>query len=279
MTMVAISADGTQVAYFANQRLFLRSMSDVVARPLPGAETDKGGNIGIPVFSPDSQSIAYWVRSAGDAADLGTIKRVRLQGGPPVTIAEVRRPLGMSWSGDDILVGQPPPNGIIKVPANGGMPTQIVSAKADELMQGRQLLPGGDAVLFTIGLGTGTAFTGDDTWTKSQVVVQSLESRERKTLIQRGTDARYLPTGHLLYAGRRCRDGESLRCPRAHTEGPPFRSSKASRRPASARSQPVRSTSACRTTARWFMYRAQSQSAHWTNGISSSSIGLELSRR
>src|SRR5207244_3162591 len=30
-------------------------------------------------------------------------------------------------------------------------------------------------------------------------VVQSLKSGERKTLISGGTDARYLPTGHLVY--------------------------------------------------------------------------------
>ena len=31
-------------------------------------------------------------------------------------------------------------------------------------------------------------------------MVQSLKSGERKRLIAGGTDARYLPTGHLVYA-------------------------------------------------------------------------------
>ena len=37
-------------------------------------------------------------------------------------------------------------------------------------------------------------------WDKAQVVVQSLKSRQRKILVEGGSDARYLPTGHLVYA-------------------------------------------------------------------------------
>jgi hypothetical protein len=57
------------------------------------------------------------------------------------------------------------------------------------------LLPGGQHLLFT--LATGTDFSR---WDKAQVIVQSLASGERKTLINGGSDARYLPTGHLVYA-------------------------------------------------------------------------------
>src|SRR6185295_14515204 len=37
-------------------------------------------------------------------------------------------------------------------------------------------------------------------WDKARIVVQSLKSGERKTLIEGGSDARYSPTGHLVYA-------------------------------------------------------------------------------
>ena len=36
--------------------------------------------------------------------------------------------------------------------------------------------------------------------TKREIVVQSLTSGERTTLIEGGSDARYVPTGHLVYA-------------------------------------------------------------------------------
>ena len=50
-------------------------------------------------------------------------------------------------------------------------------------------------MLFTLATGTGV-----DRWDKAQVVVQSLKSGERKTLVNGGTDARYVPTGHIVYA-------------------------------------------------------------------------------
>lgn len=67
--------------------------------------------------------------------------------------------------------------------------------KADEIAHGPQILPGGGAVLFTLAKNAGT-----DRWDKAQVVVQSLKSGERKILVEGGSDARYLATGHLVYA-------------------------------------------------------------------------------
>ena len=55
-----------------------------------------------------------------------------------------------------------------------------------------QLLPDGGAVLFTL------RTTG--TWDNAQVVVQSLRSGERTVVLEGGSDARYVPTGHLVYA-------------------------------------------------------------------------------
>ena len=70
-----------------------------------------------------------------------------------------------------------------------------MSVKDGEEAHGPQMLPGGQHVLFT--LATGTA---PDRWDKARIVVQSSTSGERKTLIEGGSDARYVPTGHLVYA-------------------------------------------------------------------------------
>ena len=54
---LAVSPDGTRLVYVANNQLYLRSMSDLEARPMPGTQqtpTPYG-----PVFSPDGQSIAF----------------------------------------------------------------------------------------------------------------------------------------------------------------------------------------------------------------------------
>src|SRR5204863_8938592 len=78
---------------------------------------------------------------------------------------------------------------------NGGMPEQLIAVNADEQAHGPQMLPGGKAILLTI------AKTADGIarWDKAHIVVQPLASGHPTTLINGGTDARYLRTGHLVY--------------------------------------------------------------------------------
>ena len=42
--------------------------------------------------------------------------------------------------------------------------------------------------------------TGQDRWDTARIVAQSLDSDERKTIVEGGSNARYLSTGHLVYA-------------------------------------------------------------------------------
>ena len=180
--VVAISPDGTQLAYVANSRLYLRPLSALDARPIPGAEEQQVLN---PVFSPDGRSIAYWSPN--------TIRRISISGGAAVTVCEASRPFGMTWQADTILFGEA--DGIKQVPENGGKPQTLVTVRPGEVAHGPQLLPGGQAVLFTI-----TSEAGVDRWDKARIVVQPLGGGERKMIIEGGSDARYLPSGHLLYA-------------------------------------------------------------------------------
>jgi hypothetical protein len=54
-------------------------------------------------------------------------------------------------------------------------------------------LPGGEWLLFTL------LAASHDSWDEAQIVAQSLRSGERVVLIDRGRDARYVPSGHLVY--------------------------------------------------------------------------------
>ena len=188
--VVAISPDGTQMVYSAinnsTARLYLRSMSEFEARPIPGTETAQ--TVFNPVFSPDGRSIAFF---SG-----GTLNRIAVSGGAAVTIcpADTRSAYGISWGTDAIVFAQGG-KGIMRVSASGGKPEVLVSVKDNELAHGAQILPDGQSVLFTLA-------TGDtaDRWDRARIVVQSLKSGERKTLIEGGSDARYLPTGHIVYA-------------------------------------------------------------------------------
>jgi Tol biopolymer transport system component len=186
--MLAVSPDGTWFVYVANNQLYLRSMSDLEARPIPG--TQQADTPFAPVFSPDSRSIAFYSQSER------AIKKIAVSGGAAVTIcpADVESLGRMNWDADGIVFVQAR-KGLMRVSANGGQPEVLVSVKDGEVAYGPQLLPGGEWVLFTVA----TATTAD-AWDKAQVVVQSLKSSERRTLVSGGSDGRYVPTGHLVYA-------------------------------------------------------------------------------
>jgi len=185
--LVAISPDGRQMVYVANQRLYLRSMSDPEARVIAG--TDTGTPVLSPTFSPDGRSIAFW------SGEDQTLKRIAVTGGAVTTICHVESPpFGTSWGADGVVFGERG-TGIMRVSSDGGKPELLARVKSDEQAHGPQTLFDGQTLLFT--LATGTA---PDRWDKAQVVVQQLKSGERRTVLQGGSDARYLPSGHLVYA-------------------------------------------------------------------------------
>src|SRR4029453_7103202 len=137
--LVAISPDGTNVVYVANQRLYLRAMSGLEARAIPGSE----GNVSSPVFSPDGRTVAFY--SVGE----GALKSLDVAGGPPVTIAKMGAPFGLSWSEHDIGFSQFR-QGILRVPSTGGVPEILVPPVSDEIASSPQMLPGGRGVLFSV---------------------------------------------------------------------------------------------------------------------------------
>jgi len=170
---IAISPDGTQMVYVSNAGLNLKSMSGLESRVISGTENSSG--LANPVFSPDGRSIAFW--TLGDR----TLKRIAVAGGAPVTICQTENFLfGMSWDGSGIVFGQGS-KGIMRVSANGGKPEVLAGVKDSELAHGPQILPDAEHVLFTLATGTSR-----DRWDKAQIVVQSLKSGERKTLVGRG---------------------------------------------------------------------------------------------
>jgi Tol biopolymer transport system component len=182
---LALSPDGTRLSYLAT-RLYLRSMSEVDVKAMPGTERYPG--IREPAFSPDGASIVFY--SLADQ----TLKRATVRGDTVSTICQADSPTGVTWGPDGIVFGQGR-KGIMRVSANGGTPAVLVRVNDGEAAQAPQMLPGGLHVLFT--LATGTAHDRSD---RAHIVAQSLKSGERKTLIEGGSDARYVPTGHLVYA-------------------------------------------------------------------------------
>jgi Tol biopolymer transport system component len=184
---LAISPDGKQMVYVANRRLYLRSMAELEARPIPGTDSDAA--VANPVFSPDGKSLAFY-----DAFSL-TLRRIPVNGGTAVTICPVGNVTGASWS-DDGIVFAAMGKGILRVSPNGGQPEPLVIPRDNEVVSDPQMLPGGHSVLFTL---WALDSIRSARWDKGQIAVQTLKSGVRKILVSGGTSGRYLPTGHLVY--------------------------------------------------------------------------------
>ena len=189
--LVTISPDGTKLVYHANSRLYLRSLGDLEPHAIPGSESD--GALLNPIFAPDGQSVAYFAQNPDSSGGPNVLRRIPITGGTPSTMASLTVPFGASWGAEGVLVGQGR-GGIVLVSPTGKAPERVVSVAADEWAHGPQMLPGGRTVLFTL-----TKGSGDDRWENAQVVTQSLADGTRRVLFE-GSDARYLPSGHLVYA-------------------------------------------------------------------------------
>ena len=181
--ITALSPDGRAFVYNTPDGLYLRAIGELDARLIPGTAS----SLTSPVFSPDGQTVGYWDRATRE------LKRIAISGGAPVTItAAPDNPYGVTWESDGtILYGQE--DGIWHVPDTGGTPELLIPAEEGERLHGPQMLPGSEWVLFTF------RPAGTSAWDEAQIVVQSLTTGERETLITGGRDARYVPTGHLVY--------------------------------------------------------------------------------
>jgi len=179
--VLALSPDGKRLVYVANDQLYLRPMDTLQASPIPGTEEALSA-----FFSPDGQWVGFFTDSE--------LKKVSISGGVPLTLYNAAGLRGASWGTDNTIVFGQIGAGLSQVSDAGGTPKALTTLDSETGETGHrhpQILPGGKAVLFTLHSGGSL-----DHW---QIVVQSLETGERRILVQ-GTHALYMPTGHLVYA-------------------------------------------------------------------------------
>jgi serine/threonine-protein kinase len=182
-SIVDFSPDGRRFVYNTLDGLYLRALDAEESRFLSATF-----NVRDPVFSPAGDWIAYF--SFLDSQ----MRKIAASGGAPITLTDATIPFGVSWEADGtILFGQPA--GVMRVSENGGTAELIVAARDGEQVDSPQLLPGGEWVMFST-----TSSGGASRWDQASVVADSIRTGERRLLIAGGTDARYLPTGHLMYA-------------------------------------------------------------------------------
>jgi len=187
-TRIAISRDGTYLACNTGPagRMLIRALRDLDFKPVEGVAR------AIPFFSPDGRWVGF------NEPDTSKISKVALSGGAPVTICAVDNFAGATWAdGDIIYFGPELPSGIASVPATGGQPKEVVTidfAGGERQPKFPCALPGGRAVMFTMGT------AGIATYDEARIMAFSLQTGQRKVLLEGGTYPRFLPSGHLLYA-------------------------------------------------------------------------------
>ncbi|UCC45020.1 MAG: PD40 domain-containing protein, partial [Candidatus Zixiibacteriota bacterium] len=181
---LAVSPDGKRLVYVADlgntTELHLREINRLQTRPLPGTRGARGS-----FFSPDGQWVGFF---AG-----GELKKLYLDGGKPIVLCESNLAMDGSWGTDDTIFFTPVwSGGLWKISADGGDPVQVTTPAEDEFGHwGARALPGGEGVLFMI-------------WRTSlndcETALLNRKTGEWRSLVTGAADARYAPTGHILYA-------------------------------------------------------------------------------
>jgi Tol biopolymer transport system component len=183
-----ISPDGRRVLFpvqgeAGKHRLAMRLLDQSATSVLDGTE----GAVD-PFFSPDGQWIGFFAE--------GKLKKVSVNGGSEVTLANAPNPGGASWGSQGTLALQPTlaAQGLQQVSEGGGTPQLLTRlGKGENIHRWPEFLPGGKAILF-VSSPAGTS------WSNAQLAVQPLGTGERKNLAQGGTQPRYALSGHLVYA-------------------------------------------------------------------------------
>ena len=182
---VALSPDGRRLVYVGGsgneQRLYLRSLDQLEATPISGTEGARSG-----FFSPDGEWVGFYTGA-------GKLKKLRLDGGLPITLCDAPNSGGASWGPRDTILFSPDvASGLSRVSASGGSSSVVTTPDASQGESAHQLpeiLPDGKTALFTILRGTGIPRIG----------LLSLETGKYRVLLEGGSFARYVPTGHLAY--------------------------------------------------------------------------------
>ena len=186
---VALTPDGTRVVYRAlvdrQPHLFVRPLAALDASPLTGLGADPRN----PFISPDGNWVGFF-------DGVRALQRVSINGGPSVAIVDLPGPpRGASWGTDDTIIfaTSDRESGLLRVPQGGGDLEVLTTPDAERGELDHfwpEILPGGEAVLFTI--------VTSGRLQDAEVAVLALESGDYDVLVQ-GSNPRYVPTGHIVY--------------------------------------------------------------------------------
>ena len=181
---LALSRDGGQLVYVLNKKgieqLYHRQLKQLTAHVIPDIFQPR--NLCI---SPDGE----WVGTTN--LDVGLFK-VALQGSKPQQlVAQIISLAGCFWAKDNMIYFTMN-NKLHRIPAGGGKPEAVrITSEYSEWTQAWPYgLPDGKHLLLTVSQGNANA---------GHIVLLSLETGDTRILIQNAYNARYVPTGHIVF--------------------------------------------------------------------------------
>jgi eukaryotic-like serine/threonine-protein kinase len=181
---LCVSPDGSKLVFVADvgssrSQLWIRSLDSPTARALPGTE-----NASSPFWSPDSRFVAF---SAN-----GKLKKIAISGGPLETLAAVQPTTG-TWSREGVVLFIADDNRLDRVSESGGNVTPVTTLDASRAETGHlspQFLPDGKHFLY---------FGQSSRPENNAIYVASLDSKEKKLLLNTASNIAYVPPGYLLF--------------------------------------------------------------------------------
>ena len=184
-TSIAFSPDGTQLVFVGRregaQQLYVRSLDRYEAQPLPG--TEGATNLFI---DPEGEWIGFWAN--------GWLKKIPFQGGSAVNLSTMASvPMGAVWMPEGKIVYANSSGGLFEILATGGSVRQLTTLADDEASHRLPTRLTNKDVMFTV-----KRFQNGG-WDATRIEMLSLDSGERKVLVEEGADARYVVSGHLVY--------------------------------------------------------------------------------
>lgn len=208
---LAIAPDGRNMVYLAGaesgSQLYLRPMDAFEATPIPGTE-----GAGDPFFSFDGK----WIGFFSD----GKLRKVSIFGGGIQDICDVPFVArGGYWDPENVIWFGHLNNSIHRVPAVGGTPAPatVLDTSAGEISHRfPQVLPGGEWVLYTSKRNNISSFD------EATILVENIETHERKEIVRGGSWGRYLRSGHVMFARGKTLYAVSFDPENVETRGPPL---------------------------------------------------------
>ena len=160
-------------------RLFIRPLNAAIATEIPVP----GVNVAYPFWSPDGRQIAF--------STSGTLQRVDVSGGPPVTICTCDAGGGGTWNREGVILSTNRAYLLYRVSAAGGDPKLIRPLAEGETAQfWPEFLPDGKHYLY-LSLSNRPDQQG--------IYVASLDSSDRKFIVGTDANAAYVQSGQLLF--------------------------------------------------------------------------------